>query len=312
VFRDAVVKACPCVVHRSVRSALFRRWPRRQDRVRGAVTADSAGLCRRYPSPSRRGRVGGVRRQGAPCDPILLRPTLAPWTACPSPATPARASPPSRAAAGGWCIPLSCRRPTAPRRRRGRVAGFPPRATAGGGCGPVRTTSRASRDCGSSAGALAVSDWNTWALGRHGLGRRYERRPGAFAVPGFGRGPFPRPSLWVEIVRVPRSLPGHPNVGADPPANPRGVARVIGSCFASSCCRCCRSRAGVSTRVAGVASLRKSADDPYGFVKSATCFPLSDVNGDRSQPPHRSSRSMPAIFAIRTSSEGQMYRYGAE
>lgn len=51
---------------------------------------------------------------------------------------------------------------------------------------------------------------------------------------------------------------------------------------------------------------------PYGIAKSATCFTLSDVNADRSQPPHRSSRSMPAIFAMSTSSEGQMYRYGAE
>ena len=41
----------------SVRLALLRRWPHREDRRRGATTADGSDFCRRYSSPSRRGRV---------------------------------------------------------------------------------------------------------------------------------------------------------------------------------------------------------------------------------------------------------------
>lgn len=40
--------------------------------------------------------------------------------------------------------------------------------------------------------------------------------------------------------------------------------------------------------------------------KTATCFMLSEVKGERSQFPHRASSSNPAILAIKTSSDGQM------
>ena|SRR5947209_4458550 len=47
---------------------------------------------------------------------------------------------------------------------------------------------------------------------------------------------------------------------------------------------------------------------PFGqgtFSNSATCFALSDVNGARSHPAHRSRRRSPAILAMRSSSDGQ-------
>ncbi len=39
---------------------------------------------------------------------------------------------------------------------------------------------------------------------------------------------------------------------------------------------------------------------------------LSEVNGPRTQPAHRSRTRKPAILAMRSSSDEQTYRYGAE
>lgn len=72
---------------------------------------------------------------------------------CPSPQ-------PKSIAVGTWCIRSNCKRPIAPGRRAGRVAGSVHGETDGSGCGPAPTTSRGCR-VSDSLGELIVDpvDW---------------------------------------------------------------------------------------------------------------------------------------------------------